>query len=67
MLQYLEPVCLQVVLFYKIPDILQEYPSGVHVAELDKRTGLSEAKLSRILRFLSAKHVFQEGDPLYPT
>jgi hypothetical protein len=50
-----------VVLSYKIPDILQEYSSGIHVSELDRRTGLCEAKLSRILRFLAAKHVFEEG------
>lgn len=60
-MQFYEPACLQVVLSNKIPDILQEYPSGAHISELEKRTGISQGKLCRILRFLAAKHVFQEG------
>ncbi|XP_006460604.1 hypothetical protein AGABI2DRAFT_117544 [Agaricus bisporus var. bisporus H97] len=59
-LAFYEPACLQVILSNKIPDILQEYPSGAHISELEKRTGISQGKLCRILRFLAAKHVFQE-------
>ncbi|EKM76021.1 hypothetical protein AGABI1DRAFT_79240 [Agaricus bisporus var. burnettii JB137-S8] len=57
---FYEPACIQVVLTNKIPDILQEYPSGVHISELEKRTGVDAGKLGRVLRLLAAKHLFQE-------
>lgn len=59
--QFYEPACLQVALSNKVPDILQESPSGVSISELGRRTGVDEGKLGRILRLLAAKHVFQEG------
>ncbi|XP_006460606.1 hypothetical protein AGABI2DRAFT_117546 [Agaricus bisporus var. bisporus H97] len=57
---FYEPACIQVALTNKIPDILQESRSGVHVSELEKRTGVDAGKLGRVLRLLAAKHVFQE-------
>ncbi|KAK7046634.1 3-O-methyltransferase 2 [Favolaschia claudopus] len=57
----LEPNCARVALTFKIPDILQETPSGMHVTELSKRCGgVEPSKLARILRLLSAKHCFRE-------
>ncbi|EKM76020.1 hypothetical protein AGABI1DRAFT_131738 [Agaricus bisporus var. burnettii JB137-S8] len=61
--QFYEPACLQVALSNKVPDILQESPSGVSISELGRRTGVDEGKLGRILRLLAAKHVFQEVGP----
>jgi hypothetical protein len=51
-----------VALTNKIPDILHESPSGVHISELEKRTGVDAGKLGRILRLLATKHVFKEGN-----
>lgn len=59
--QFFEPACLQVVLANKVPDILQENPSGVHISELGKKTGVNAGKLGRVMRLLASKHIFQEG------
>ncbi|KAJ7701084.1 S-adenosyl-L-methionine-dependent methyltransferase [Mycena rosella] len=59
-LNSLEPSCLRVALTFKIPDVLQEKPSGMHVIEISQRCGVSASKLARILRLLSAKHCFRE-------
>ncbi|KAF7782907.1 hypothetical protein Agabi119p4_2283 [Agaricus bisporus var. burnettii] len=59
-LAFYEPACIQVALANKIPDILQESPSGVHISKLERRTGVDAGKLGRVLRLLAAKHVFQE-------
>ncbi|KAF7349310.1 3-O-methyltransferase 2 [Mycena sanguinolenta] len=56
----LEPNCLRVALMFKIPDILQEKPSGMHISEISHRCGTDPAKLARVLRLLSAKHCFRE-------
>jgi hypothetical protein len=50
-----------VALSNKVPDVLEESPSGVHISELGRRTGVDEEKLGRVLRLLAAKHIFQEG------
>jgi hypothetical protein len=62
-LQALEPNCLRLALMFKIPDILQEMPAGMHVTELGTRCGVEPSKLARVLRLLSAKHCFREGTP----
>ncbi|KAJ6511857.1 S-adenosyl-L-methionine-dependent methyltransferase [Mycena vulgaris] len=59
-LNSLEPSCLRVALTFKIPDVLQEKPAGMHVTEISRRCGVGASKLARILRLLSAKHCFRE-------
>ncbi|KAJ6571673.1 S-adenosyl-L-methionine-dependent methyltransferase [Mycena capillaripes] len=56
----LEPNCLRLALIFKIPDILKDIPSGMHVADISKRCGVEPSKLARVLRLLSAKHCFRE-------
>ncbi|KAJ7487793.1 S-adenosyl-L-methionine-dependent methyltransferase [Mycena latifolia] len=58
----LEPSCLRTVLKFKIPDILQQKPSGMHVVDISNICGVESSKLARILRLLSAKHCFHEVD-----
>ncbi|XP_006460601.1 hypothetical protein AGABI2DRAFT_117542 [Agaricus bisporus var. bisporus H97] len=57
---FYEPACIRIALENKIHDILDETPSGIHVSELERRTGVDGGKLGRILRLLATKHVFQE-------
>ncbi|KAG6844999.1 hypothetical protein H0H87_001771 [Tephrocybe sp. NHM501043] len=57
-----ESDCLNVVLTFKIPDILQDRPTGMHVMEIGKRAGVDHAKIGRILRLLASKHIFREVD-----
>ncbi|KAJ6571689.1 S-adenosyl-L-methionine-dependent methyltransferase [Mycena capillaripes] len=59
-LNALEPNCLRLALMFKIPDILKDIPSGMHVADISKRCGVEPSKLARVLRLLSAKHCFRE-------
>ncbi|KAJ7243201.1 S-adenosyl-L-methionine-dependent methyltransferase [Mycena haematopus] len=59
-LNALEPNCLRVALMFKIPDIIQKKPSGMHISEISQRCGVEPSKLARILRLLSAKHCFRE-------
>ncbi|GLB39351.1 putative S-adenosyl-L-methionine-dependent methyltransferase [Lyophyllum shimeji] len=59
-MQIYEPGCLHVVLTFKIPDILQEKPLGMHISELSSKAGINEGKLGRILRLLASKHIFRE-------
>ncbi|KAJ7770465.1 S-adenosyl-L-methionine-dependent methyltransferase, partial [Mycena metata] len=58
----LEPSCLRAALMFKIPDILQSSPSGMHVVDISKKCGVEPLKLARILRLLSTKHCFREVD-----
>lgn len=55
-----EPACLNVAITFKIADILQKKPQGMHVSEIGKISGLDERKLGRILRLLATKHIFRE-------
>ncbi|TFK35105.1 S-adenosyl-L-methionine-dependent methyltransferase [Crucibulum laeve] len=55
-----ETSCLNVVATFKIPDILEEKPAGMHISEIGKVTGLDERKIGRILRLLASKHCFRE-------
>ena len=59
-----ETNCLNVALMFKIPDILKENPTGMHISEIGKKIGLEERKAGRILRLLATKHVFREGSRL---
>ncbi|KAG5732025.1 Sterigmatocystin 8-O-methyltransferase [Termitomyces sp. T112] len=59
-LQFFEPTCLNVVTAFKIPDILQEQPSGMHIKEIGEKAGVNYEKLGRILRLLTTHHIFRE-------
>ncbi|KAI5980951.1 S-adenosyl-L-methionine-dependent methyltransferase [Pisolithus albus] len=45
-----------------IADVLEKYPSGLHVRDLSRIVGLEKAKLARILRVLASKGCFSEVD-----
>jgi len=60
-----ETNCLSVALTFKIPDVLREKPTGMHISEIGQKTGLEERKAGRILRLLATRHVFREGSSLY--
>jgi len=55
-----ETNCLNVALTFKIPDVLKEKQTGMHISEIGKKTGLEERKAGRILRLLASNHVFRE-------
>ncbi|KAF9563371.1 S-adenosyl-L-methionine-dependent methyltransferase [Agrocybe pediades] len=52
--------CMFIALKYKLPDILHEKPSGMHVSEIEEKTGIHRHKIGRILRLLVSKHTFKE-------
>ena len=56
------PHCLNVVITFKIADILEEQPEGMHIDEISARSGIDAQKLGRILRLLATRHVFREGN-----
>ncbi|KAF8058207.1 S-adenosyl-L-methionine-dependent methyltransferase [Lyophyllum atratum] len=60
MLNFYEPACLNVVLRFKISDILQGKPCGMHISEIGKISGVDQGKIGRILRLLASRHCFQE-------
>ena len=60
-----ETNCLGVALTFKIPDVLKEKPTGMHISEIGKKTGLEERKAGRVLRLLTTNHVFREGTHIY--
>ncbi|KAG6896298.1 hypothetical protein C0992_009251 [Termitomyces sp. T32_za158] len=60
--KFYEPACLRVVVTFKIPDILQEQPSGMDIKELGRKAGVNHEKLGRIMRLLATKHIFREGN-----
>ncbi|KAF9040755.1 S-adenosyl-L-methionine-dependent methyltransferase [Panaeolus papilionaceus] len=55
-----ETGCLNVVSTFKIPDVLQTKPEGMHISEIAEKTGLEPRKIGRVLRLLSTRHVFTE-------
>lgn len=59
----LAPHCLNVAITFKIADILEEQPEGMHILEIGKRAGIDSEKLGRMLRLLATRHVFREGMP----
>ena len=52
---------MNVAITFKIADILEEQPEGMHISEIGKRSGIDTEKLGRILRLLATRHVFREG------
>ena len=52
---------MQVVIDFKIADLLSDKPDGASVAELASVTKIEEEKIARILRLLATGHVFTEG------
>jgi len=54
--------CLRLVLSCKVPDILQEKPQGMPIAEVAERANLDKGKLGRIMRLLASQHIFREVD-----
>ncbi|KAJ7719245.1 S-adenosyl-L-methionine-dependent methyltransferase [Mycena maculata] len=54
--------CIMAVIEARVPDILAGHPGGLHVDELSKKIDIDAGKLSRILRFLAARHCFTEVD-----
>ncbi|KAH0584812.1 hypothetical protein H2248_008091 [Termitomyces sp. 'cryptogamus'] len=59
-IQFFEPICLNVVITFKIPDILQEHPLGMHIKEIGEKAGVDHQKLGQIMRLLATKHIFRE-------
>jgi hypothetical protein len=45
----------------KVADLLEGKTEGLPLDELAKKSGIEKSKLGRVLRYLAAKHVFQEG------
>ncbi|KAH0584806.1 hypothetical protein H2248_008085 [Termitomyces sp. 'cryptogamus'] len=58
--QFFEPICLHVVITFKIPDILQERPLGMHIKEIGEKADVDHQKLGQIMRLLATKHIFRE-------
>lgn len=52
---------MRVALDTKVANHLAAHPGGLHIAELAKLTNTDAGKLSRVLRFLTRKHIFREG------
>lgn len=55
------PACIRVAIQGRISDILIDYPQGLSVTELAKKTGIDSGKLRRVLRALATRHCFREG------
>ncbi|KAG5328219.1 hypothetical protein C0989_010791, partial [Termitomyces sp. Mn162] len=58
--QFFEPTCLNVVIAFKIADILQGHPFGMHVKEIGEKAGVDHEPLGQIMRLLATKHIFRE-------
>ncbi|KAF9038013.1 S-adenosyl-L-methionine-dependent methyltransferase [Panaeolus papilionaceus] len=59
-LGYVEPTCINIILTHKIPDVLLQKPAGMHISEIEEKTGLEATKIGRILRVLATKYIFRE-------
>jgi hypothetical protein len=46
----------------KIADYLDESPAGLSLDKLAQKSAISEDKLGRVMRYLSMKHIFREGE-----
>ncbi|KAG5334648.1 hypothetical protein C0989_003267, partial [Termitomyces sp. Mn162] len=58
--RFFELICLNVVITFKIPDILQEHPLGMHIKEIGEKADVDHQKLGQIMRLLATKHIFRE-------
>ena len=56
------PQCINVVLNFKIADILKEHPDGMDIAGIGEKSGADPEKIGRILRLLATRHIFREGE-----
>ena len=54
---------IKIVIAAEVTNILLGHPNGLHISNLSEQTGIAGGKLSRILRLLTVKHVYQEGVP----
>ncbi|KIK62297.1 hypothetical protein GYMLUDRAFT_58461 [Collybiopsis luxurians FD-317 M1] len=63
LLNHEEPACLQVATEAQIADLLLDKPEGLSTSELSARSGLEEAKLTRVMRLLATRHCFKEVKP----
>ncbi|EPT00257.1 hypothetical protein FOMPIDRAFT_142443 [Fomitopsis schrenkii] len=55
--------CMHVAIRTRVPDVLSEYPDGLHVDELGPKVNVEKGKLGRILRLLATRHCFREVGP----
>ena len=62
LIQFHDTACLQFVVWNKIPDLLGENPEGVSALTVANKIGVDADKVARILRYLTTKHIFQEGE-----
>jgi len=53
--------CLRVMVEFKVADVLDGFPDGLHVNEIAKKTNIEQGKLGRMLRLLATRHCFREG------
>ena len=60
--QHYDWVCVDIAHRKGIADILDKHPKGLHVNELSKVIGIEKTKLARILRLLTSKGFFKEGE-----
>lgn len=58
----MDVACIRLAVNKKIPDILLNHPEGMPITDLARETELEKDKLLRIMRYLSAKHCFREGE-----
>ena len=60
--QHHDSVCVDIAHRKGVADVLDKHPKGLHVNELSKVIGIEKTKLARILRLLTSKGLFKEGD-----
>ncbi|KAH6915484.1 O-methyltransferase-domain-containing protein [Coprinopsis sp. MPI-PUGE-AT-0042] len=55
--------CINVAVEFKVPDVLLDHPSGLHIKDLALKAGVDANKLGRMLRVLATRHIFKEVSP----
>ena len=58
-------MCVDIAHRKGIADILDEHPEGLHVNELSQMIGIEKTKLARILRLLTTRGLFKEGEYIF--
>ncbi|TFY65537.1 hypothetical protein EVG20_g5555 [Dentipellis fragilis] len=58
---HIDSQCLLVVVRAKVADVIAEHPDGLHIDDIAKRTNLESRKLLKVMRNLTAKHLFRES------